>query len=129
MNWMDIASIVFVCVAANHLGLIKAVIGVFFVKRKTLPIISCPKCLTFWAVIVYGVAEANCHFVFAFAHDTLRHSLLFTLHSSLRLFATALFCSYAAIWLELFMYAIDTLYNKIYGKIEEYNPEEGGTAS
>ena len=45
--------------------------------------------------------------------------------------AIALLCSYIALWLNLFMYAIDTLYNRIYGKIEDYNQEgrgEGSTA-
>ena len=114
MDWRAVACIVFVCTAVNHLGLIKAVIGVFFKKRETLPIISCPKCLSFWSVMTYGVAEAN--------------SSLFTLNSSLRLLAIALLCSYLALWLNLIMYAIDTLYNRIYGKIEDYNQEDGAAA-
>ena len=109
MDWRAVACIVFVCTAVNHLGLIKAVIGVFFKKRETLPIVSCPKCLSFWSVMTYGVAEANYS--------------LFTLNSSLRLLAIALLCSYLALWLNLIMYAIDTLYNRIYGKIEDYNQE------
>ena len=109
MDWRAIAAIVFIATAVNHLGLIKAVIGVFFKKRETLPIISCPKCLSFWSVMTYGVAEANYS--------------LFTLNSSLRLLAIALLCSYLALWLNLIMYAIDTLYNRIYGKIEDYNQE------
>ena len=111
MDWRAFACIVFICTAVNHLGLIKAVIGVFFKKRETLPIVSCPKCLSFWSVMTYGVAEAN--------------SSLFTLNSSLRLLAIALLCSYIALWLNLLMYAIDTLYNRIYGKIEDYNKEDG----
>ena len=111
MDWRAFACIVFICTAVNHLGLIKAVIGVFFKKRETLPIVSCPKCLSFWSVMTYGVAEAN--------------SSLFTLNSSLRLLAIALLCSYIALWLNLIMYAIDTLYNRIYGKIEDYNKEDG----
>ena len=110
MDWRAILAIVFISTAVNHLGLIKAVIGVFFKKRETLPIISCPKCLSFWSVMTYGVAEAN--------------SSLFTLNSSLRLLAIALLCSYLALWLNLLMYAIDTLYNRIYGKIEDYNQED-----
>ena len=49
---MDIACIVFACTTVNHLGLIGAAIGVFFKKRRTLPILSCPKCsqAVFWAV-------------------------------------------------------------------------------
>ena len=103
MNWRAIAAIVFICTAVNHLGLIKAVIGVFFKKRVTLPIISCPKCLTCWSVMAYQLVT-NCN--------------------PLLSLAIALLCSYLALWLNLIMYAIDTLYNRIYGKIEDYNQED-----
>ena len=103
---MDIAAIVFFCTAVNHLGLIKAIERVI---RHRLPVVNCPKCLTFWSMIACGVAEEN--------------SSLFTLHSSLRLLAISLLCSYLAIWLELLMYAIDTLYNRIYVKIENVSQE------
>ena len=107
MDWRAIAAIVFICTAVNHLGLISTFERI--IKRK-LWIIDCPKCLSFWSVMTYGVAEAN--------------SSLFTLNSSLRLLAIAFLGSYLAIWLNLFMYAIDTLYNRIYGKIEDYNEED-----
>ena len=106
MDWMDIAAIVFFCTAVNHLGLIKAIERVI---RHRLPVVNCPRCLTFWSMIACGVAEEN--------------SSLFTLHSSLRLLAISLLCSYLAIWLELLMYAIDTLYNRIYVKIENISQE------
>ena len=38
--------------------------------------------------------------------------------------AISLLCSYLAIWLELIMYSIDTLYNRIYGILENNNEEE-----
>ena len=103
MCWKDIACIVFACVTVNHLGLIRAAIGVFFKKRETLPIVSCPKCLTFWSMMICGVVEEN--------------SSLFTLHSSLRLLAVSFLCAYLAIWLELAEGIIDKLYDYIYGKI------------
>ena len=98
--WIDIASIVFICVTANHLGPIKDIEA--WLDRK-IPVIGCVKCLTFWSVMVYGLAEAN--------------SSLFTLHSSLRLLAISFLASYSAIWLELFEGYIDTLYIKLYEKI------------
>ena len=107
MEWMDIAAIVFVCTAVNHLGLIAAIECII---NHSLPVLNCPKCLTFWSVLVYGIAEANSPFS--------------TLHSSLRLLAISFLCSYLALWLNLLMYAIDTLYNRIYGIIENNNKEE-----
>ena len=107
MDWMDVAAVVFFSTAVNHLGLIAAIERVV---HHRLPILNCPKCLTFWGVLVYGVAGEN--------------SSLFTLHSSLRLLAISILCAYTAIWLELIMYAIDTLYNKIYGILEDNNEED-----
>ena len=105
MDWKDIACIVFVCTAVNHLGLIKAIQTL--TKCNRLPIVSCPKCLTCWSVLVYQLLM-GCH--------------------PIPSLAISLLCSYLAIWLELIMYAIDTLYNKMYGIIEnnyEENRDEG----
>ena len=101
---MDIAAIVFACTAVNHLGLIKAIEGI--VKREIL-IINCPRCLTFWSVFAYGIATAP----------------YVSPQIVARLLAISLLCSYLAIWLELLMYAIDTLYNRIYVKIENISQE------
>ena len=109
MDWMDIAAIVFACTAVNHLGLIKAVEGVV---RHSLPVVNCPKCLTCWSVMAYCMATVPC---------TSAQDVLAVLP---RLLAISLLCSYLAIWLELLMYATDTLYNRIYGKIEDNNNEE-----
>ena len=103
MDWRDIACIVFVCTAVNHLGLIKAIQTV--TKWNRLPIVSCPKCLTCWSVFAYEL--------WCVGFSDLPMAL-----------AISFLCSYLAIWLELIMYAIDTLYNKIYGIIENNNPEE-----
>ena len=97
--WIDIACIVFVCVTANHLGLIKAIEDVV---KKEIPIANCPKCFTFWSVLTYGVVEYN--------------SSLFTLHSSLTLLAISFLCAYLALWLELLEGFIDTLYMWLYEK-------------
>ena len=105
--WTDIAAIVFICTAVNHLGLISAIERVI---RHSLPIVNCPRCLTFWSVLTCGLTEADYS--------------QFTLTSFLTLLAISLLCSYIALWTELFMYALDPLYNIIYGKLENHNPED-----
>ena len=95
VHWIDIAGIVFACTAANHLGLIQAVETVI---HRRLPIVSCVKCLTFWAVLVYELWRVG----FSDIPTVLAISFLF---------------AWSAIWLDLFMGIIDKLYLKIYGKI------------
>ena len=108
MEWKDIACIVFVCTSVNHLGLIKAIEDII---KRGIPIVNCPKCLTFWTVLTYGIA-------------TIPVASASGILSALpQLLAISFLCSYLAIWLELIMYAIDTLYNKIYGIIKD-NDEE-----
>ena len=102
--WIDIAAIVFVCTAVNHLGLIAAIERVI---RHRLPVVNCPKCLTCWSVFAYGIATVP----------------YVSPQIVARLLAISLLSSYLAIWLELLMYAIDTLYNRIYVKIENISQE------
>ena len=95
MIWIDIACIVFVCVTANHLGLVKAIEDV---SKKEIPILNCPKCCSFWCTLLYG--------------------LWFVGFSDLPLvLAISFLCSYLAVWLELAEGYIDTLYQKLYDKI------------
>lgn len=104
MDWMGIASIVFVCVTMNHLGLIgeiEEIIG------KQLPIVNCPKCSSFWATLVY------CCYVAA--------------TDVTGVLAISFAASYAALWLELAEGFVDTLYLKLYGKI--YSTAADTTAS
>lgn len=102
MDWKDIACIVFVCTAMNHLGLIKAIEDV---SKMEIPIINCPKCLTYWSVFAYELWYVG-------------------LSDIPMVLAISFLCSYLAIWLELIMYAIDTLYNRIYGILEDNNEED-----
>jgi len=104
MDWRDIACIVFVCTAVNHLGLIETIEGI--IKRE-IPIVNCPKCASFWATLTYLLLGTKGNLM----------EIPFWL-------AISLLCSYLAIWLELIMYAIDTLYNRIYGIIENNNNKE-----
>jgi len=92
MNWIDIASIVFVSVTANHLGLIGKLEEMF----GKLPILDCPKCLTWWITLVYTIISSR------------------EVFTSL---AISFLCSYLAIWLELLEGFVDTLYDKLYDTI------------
>lgn len=111
MPWTDIASIVFVCVTVNHLGLISAIEDTI---GKKLPILNCPKCLTCWCVMLYCLCNSDGHIT-----QTLAISFL---------------CSYLAIWLEMLEAYTDTLYMICYDKITKGNTEretatsaQGGT--
>ena len=95
VHWIDIAGIMFVCTAANHIGPIPDIEA--FLRRK-LPVVGCIKCLTFWAVLVYELWRVG----FSDIPTVLAISFL---------------SAWSAIWLDLFMGIIDKLYLKIYGKI------------
>jgi hypothetical protein len=93
MSWIDIASIVFVCVTMNHLGLISAIeknLG------RGLLVLNCPKCSSFWFTFAY--CSVCCHCL-------------------IMMLAISFLASYISIWLELFEGFIDTLYLKLYDKI------------
>ena len=98
--WTDIAGIVFVCVTMNHMGLVSAAeetIG------RQIPIINCPKCLTFWSALLYCHMAADMHII--------------------QCLAISFLSSYAAIWLELTEAITDTLYLKLYDTIREEDNE------
>lgn len=101
---VTVAGIVFSCVAANHLGLVGAVESLV---GRSLPILNCPKCLTFWSVLFY-----------MFLHGTIADAL-----------ATAFLCAYSATWLELGMYFIDNQYLRLYGKISADKAADDKTAA
>lgn len=98
MIWTDIASIIFVCVTANHLGLIEEIERVMGIR---IPIIDCPKCGSFWLTMGYLVEELD-------------FSGIQQIPMMLAISFTA---SYMALWMELVEGYIDTLYLKFYEKI------------
>ena len=89
----DIASIVFVCVTMNHLGLVGKVESILGFR---IPVIDCPKCASFWATLAFQLVT-NCN--------------------PLTSLAVSFLASYSAIWLELIEGLIDTIYLKLYGTI------------
>lgn len=107
MTLTDMLLILFSCVAANHLGLVAAIEKAI---SRRLPVINCPKCLSFWATLIYGCSIC-CNSVAAIPSAI--PSVL----------ALSFLAAYAAIWLELIMFSIDTLYNSIYDKINKDNQE------
>ena len=100
INFWDIAGIVFVCTAANHIGPIPDIEA--FLRRK-LPVVGCIKCLTFWSVLVYGLSCCG--------------TVAAAIEAAPRLLAISFLCAWASIWLDLFMGIIDHLYLIIYEQI------------
>lgn len=95
MNLLDIASIVFICTAANHLGLIPAVEKTI---RRSIPPLNCPKCLTFWSVLAYGIAMM----------------LSGNPCGIITVLAISFLAAWSAIWIDLLMGIVDRLYLKAY---------------
>ena len=97
MVWLDVAAIMFSCVMFIHMGLVDAVLGVCKIQKQ-LPIITCPKCLSFHCVLWY---------------------LLFVSHDVILSVAAAFLSSYIAVWLDLFLGIMDVCYERIYRRITE----------
>lgn len=93
MVWSDVAMMVFACTMANHLGLIEAVERTVGFR---LPIVNCCKCCSFWATLGYCAV---------------------TDYDAIASVAMSFLAAYVAIWLELGLGFIDTIYNKAYGWI------------
>lgn len=86
----------------NHMGLVEAVEGVI---RHKLPVVNCCKCCTFWCCLLYTLL----------AGVTVIPSI-----------AVSFAAAYAAVWFELLLGYIDTLYNRWYENI--YTEETGDDA-
>lgn len=95
---IDVVAIVLSCVMAIHMGLIDAVLSVYNLGDRNIPVIRCPKCLTFHSVLWYWVFTG--------------HNILYTI-------AVAFIASYIAIWADLLLGLMDVLYENIYRKISE----------
>lgn len=107
MHWSEAFLITFSATAINHLGLVAAVEQAI---RHPLPIVDCPKCLSFWSVLAYGLIFSENEGPAAVA-----------------VIALAFFCAYLSKWLHIAMFAIDTLYNKIYDTLySTANPNTDG---
>ena len=93
MTGYDIAMLTFSCVSANHLGLISAVERLL---RKSIPVVNCPKCFTFWAVLF---------------------TTYFSGWNMISALAVSFLSAYLSLWINLLFAFIDKQFNCIYGKI------------
>ena len=99
------ACIMFIFVSANHLGLISKIEEL---TNCRLPIINCVKCGSFWATLIYLVVSTKDIIVAV---------------------ALAFMFAYLALWLELAMCVVDTLYKRIYEKIISESPSDAVASS
>ena len=83
---------------AIHMGLVDAVLKFYGMEDKDIPIIRCPKCLTFWSVLLF---------------------LVLTRHSVIHSLAMSFLASYVGIWLDLLLGIMDEWYEDIYKRISE----------
>lgn len=93
VNLLDVAMLTFSSVTANHLGLIAAAERIL---KRSLPILNCPKCCTFWLVLF---------------------STVLTGWNMVSALATSFLCAYLALWLNLLFAFIDKQFNLLYDKI------------
>lgn len=100
--WKEAAEIMASCVLFIGMGLEAEIERILSCRFKVL---SCPKCLTFWSVLIFGV---------------------FTGHGMVETVAVSFLFAYAALWLSLLCDELTLLYNKIYENIAKQT--EGDTA-
>ena len=98
MPWIDVVVIAFSCVMFTHMGLVDAMLRVYGIEDRGVPVITCPKCLSFQCVLWF---------------------LVLTGHNIIHSIATAFLASYVSIWFDLFLGLMDYLYEYIYKRINE----------
>ena len=98
MDWWGVVAIVLSCVMAIHMGLIDAILKTCKMDGMEIPIIRCPKCLSFHCVLWF---------------------LIITGHKVIYGLAAAFLASYVAIWLDLLFGLIDCAYEDLYNRISE----------
>ena len=114
-SWIDMAGIVFACTAVNHLGLIQAV-----EERidKSIPIVNCHKCLSFWATLAYciatSIAAQSC--IATVRGGSAAALVLIGLPLAIHALAISSLAAWLSIWLDLLMGIIDKIYIHIYEK-------------
>lgn len=99
--WVEAAALTASCVLFIGMGLEAEIERILSCRFKVL---SCPKCLTFWSVLLFGVVT--------------RHGFVETV-------AVSFLSAYAALWLSLLCDALTNLYNRIYETITK--PTEGAS--
>lgn len=91
--WKDAAMLTIACVLFINMGLEEAI-------RETVgfgfKIFSCPKCLSFWSVLVLNIIHG---------------------YPAVQCIAVSFICSYSALWLSLVYDVLSNIYNRIYDEI------------
>ena len=100
--WKEAAEITASCVLFIGMGLEGEIERILSCRFRVL---SCPKCLTFWSVLLFGVIAG--------------HGLVETV-------AVSFLSAYAALWLSLLCDGLTILYNKVY---EYYKTTEDASES
>lgn len=93
--WVEAAALTASCVLFIGMGLEAEIERILSCRFKVL---SCPKCLTFWSVLLFGVVT--------------RHGFVETV-------AVSFLSAYAALWLTLLCDELTLLYNKLYESITQ----------
>ena len=91
----DVALITISCVLFVQMGLCEAIETLLHIK---MPIVSCPKCCSFWVCLFYGIT-----------HD---YGIVLSV-------ATSFIASYAATWLALLYDSLAILYNYFYEQLSK----------
>ena len=100
--WKEAAQITVICVLFVQMGLVNAIGKLIHYEFRVL---SCPKCLVFWASIGWHLLHSN--------------PLLDTVFASF-------LSSYAALWLSLIYDYVATKYNQTYKKITDSAEAKSG---
>ena len=98
--WKEAAAITASCVLFIGMGLEAEVERILSCRFR---ILSCPKCLTFWSVLLFGVITG---------------------HGAIEVVSVSFLSAYAALWLTLLCDALTNIYNTIY---ETITKTEGDT--
>jgi len=93
--WKEAAEITASCVLFIGMGLEAEVERALSCRFRVL---SCPKCLTFWSVLAFGLLTGN---------------------GCVETVAVSFLSSYAALWLSLLCDELTLLYNKLYESITQ----------
>ena len=103
--WKDVCLLAAGCVLFVNMGLSDALQEFFGFRSR---ILSCPKCLTFWAALAF-LLISRCRIVAAVG--------------------TSFFLSYLALWADLGLSALNRIYNDLYEQISPPAPRPGKSAS
>lgn len=95
----EVALLIISCVLFVEMGLSQAIQNII---KVNLIILSCPKCLTFWSILLYCILNS---------------------YGFIICLATSFISSYIALWLVLLYDFLAIIYNRSYEKINKENSQ------